>query len=284
MGRRRGRATLTGHEAEVLDLVAEGMANQQIARRLGISERTVKTHLTSRVPTPRRHRPRPGRAVGAATPAAAEPLPGLTAESPHADGRRRRGDARRDRVRVRTDAGRPRREPRRHRCGECDGRRDRSAPPTSAAPIVTTVTPVATVATVATSVVDAVVPEGFEQVAATITAADGTVCELCLWLAATGEQRSQGLMFVTDPRRGRRHGVPVRVAPLRHLLDEEHARCRCRSRSTAPTARTSTRSTWLRARPTRAPGTPRPTASSSRSRRTRVPSPTSPSRPAAPSP
>ena len=52
--------------------------------------------------------------------------------------------------------------------------------------------------TVATSPVDAVVPEGFERVAATVTAADGTVCELCLWLAATGEQRSQGLMFVTD--------------------------------------------------------------------------------------
>lgn len=45
---------------------------------------------------------------------------------------------------------------------------------------------------------DGVVPEGFERVAATVTAADGTVCELCLWLAATGEQRQRGLMFVTD--------------------------------------------------------------------------------------
>ena len=34
-------------EREVLRLVASGLANKQIARRLGISERTVKTHLTS---------------------------------------------------------------------------------------------------------------------------------------------------------------------------------------------------------------------------------------------
>jgi DNA-binding NarL/FixJ family response regulator len=31
----------------VLRLVRQGMANKQIARRLGISERTVKAHLTS---------------------------------------------------------------------------------------------------------------------------------------------------------------------------------------------------------------------------------------------
>ncbi len=38
---------LTGREAEVIGLVREGLANKQIARRLGISERTVKAHLTS---------------------------------------------------------------------------------------------------------------------------------------------------------------------------------------------------------------------------------------------
>lgn len=38
---------LTPREREVLDLVATGLANKQIARRLGISERTVKAHLTS---------------------------------------------------------------------------------------------------------------------------------------------------------------------------------------------------------------------------------------------
>ena len=38
--------TLTGREQQVLDLVAEGLANKQIGRRLGITERTVKAHLT----------------------------------------------------------------------------------------------------------------------------------------------------------------------------------------------------------------------------------------------
>jgi DNA-binding NarL/FixJ family response regulator len=38
---------LTPREAEVLGLVKAGLANKQIARRLEISERTVKAHLTS---------------------------------------------------------------------------------------------------------------------------------------------------------------------------------------------------------------------------------------------
>lgn len=38
---------LTPREAEVLRLVRLGLANKQIARRLAISERTVKAHLTS---------------------------------------------------------------------------------------------------------------------------------------------------------------------------------------------------------------------------------------------
>lgn len=38
---------LTRRESEVLGLVRQGLANKQIARRLGISERTVKAHLTS---------------------------------------------------------------------------------------------------------------------------------------------------------------------------------------------------------------------------------------------
>jgi DNA-binding NarL/FixJ family response regulator len=42
-----GPAQLTPREAEVLSLVRSGLANKQIARRLGISERTVKAHLTS---------------------------------------------------------------------------------------------------------------------------------------------------------------------------------------------------------------------------------------------
>ena len=38
---------LTPREREVLSLVAAGLANKQIARRLGITDRTVKAHLTS---------------------------------------------------------------------------------------------------------------------------------------------------------------------------------------------------------------------------------------------
>ncbi|MGA8257276.1 MAG: response regulator transcription factor [Nocardioides sp.] len=38
---------LTGRETEILTLVKDGLANKVIARRLNISERTVKAHLTS---------------------------------------------------------------------------------------------------------------------------------------------------------------------------------------------------------------------------------------------
>lgn len=43
----RGSQTLSAREEEVLRLVAEGLANKQIARRLSIKERTVKAHLTN---------------------------------------------------------------------------------------------------------------------------------------------------------------------------------------------------------------------------------------------
>ena len=43
---RRPDAELTEREREVLQLVRSGLANKQIARRLAISERTVKAHLT----------------------------------------------------------------------------------------------------------------------------------------------------------------------------------------------------------------------------------------------
>jgi DNA-binding NarL/FixJ family response regulator len=43
----RASVDLTARETEVLGLVREGLSNKQIARRLGITERTVKAHLTS---------------------------------------------------------------------------------------------------------------------------------------------------------------------------------------------------------------------------------------------
>ena len=46
-GRRRDAPALSPRETEVLRLVRQGLANKQIARRLGITERTVKAHLTS---------------------------------------------------------------------------------------------------------------------------------------------------------------------------------------------------------------------------------------------
>jgi DNA-binding NarL/FixJ family response regulator len=42
-----GAVQLTPREIDVLTLVRQGLANKQIARRLGITERTVKAHLTS---------------------------------------------------------------------------------------------------------------------------------------------------------------------------------------------------------------------------------------------
>jgi DNA-binding NarL/FixJ family response regulator len=45
--RRQVRSEISQREREVLGLVTRGMANKQIARRLGISERTVKAHLTN---------------------------------------------------------------------------------------------------------------------------------------------------------------------------------------------------------------------------------------------
>lgn len=43
-----------------------------------------------------------------------------------------------------------------------------------------------------------VVPEGFSAATVRITEADGTVCEVCMWLADDVNERSRGLMGVTD--------------------------------------------------------------------------------------
>ena len=41
-------------------------------------------------------------------------------------------------------------------------------------------------------------PDGFTTIQARITEANGEVCEVCLWLADDGDERSRGLMGVTD--------------------------------------------------------------------------------------
>jgi hypothetical protein len=42
------------------------------------------------------------------------------------------------------------------------------------------------------------VPEGFGTIAARVSASDGEMCELCLWLADDAATRARGLMQVTD--------------------------------------------------------------------------------------
>jgi len=41
-------------------------------------------------------------------------------------------------------------------------------------------------------------PEGFTTATVEITQADGTMCDVCLWLADTAEERGRGLMGVTN--------------------------------------------------------------------------------------
>lgn len=45
-GRSKGK-TLTNRQAQVLDLVAQGMSNKQIAYEMGVSEATVKLHINA---------------------------------------------------------------------------------------------------------------------------------------------------------------------------------------------------------------------------------------------
>jgi len=72
------------------------------------------------------------------------------------------------------------------------------APPTTAMAATTIASPASFAAATTTLAANAVVPQGFEQAAATATKADGTVCQLCLWLAGSGDQRALGLMYATD--------------------------------------------------------------------------------------
>jgi len=43
----QGMAALTGRERQVLEVLAQGHSNREIARLLGVSEKTVKTHVSS---------------------------------------------------------------------------------------------------------------------------------------------------------------------------------------------------------------------------------------------
>ena len=61
-------------------------------------------------------------------------------------------------------------------------------------------------------------PQGFTTIMARVTAADGEVCEVCLWLADTAEERGRGLMGVTDLGPAGGHGVPVRSGDDRLVL------------------------------------------------------------------
>jgi len=54
------------------------------------------------------------------------------------------------------------------------------------------------VASAPVTTVPPVVPVGFERVAATAVTAEGTVCELCLWLADNNDSRALGLMHATS--------------------------------------------------------------------------------------
>lgn len=70
----------------------------------------------------------------------------------------------------------------------CDG--DATATDTTASPAPTAVATTAPAA--------AIEPSGFERQSLTVTNADGTVCELCVWRAATADERRRGLMGVTE--------------------------------------------------------------------------------------
>ena len=44
---RRSNVSLTGRQIDVLRLLREGRSNKEIGRKLGLSEKTVKVHVTA---------------------------------------------------------------------------------------------------------------------------------------------------------------------------------------------------------------------------------------------
>lgn len=85
-------------------------------------------------------------------------------------------------------------------CGGDDGgAASTTAATTPAATTTAATTTVSASSAPSTSVEHAgIVPEGFAAQDAEITAADGSVCAVCLWVAATPQERARGLMGITD--------------------------------------------------------------------------------------
>lgn len=85
----------------------------------------------------------------------------------------------------------------------CSNDADVAGPTTVTSPVLETVPDVTTSVTVSTHSDAAtestgVEPDGFTTAIVEITKADGTVCEVCMWLADTADERGRGLMGVTS--------------------------------------------------------------------------------------
>lgn len=74
--------------------------------------------------------------------------------------------------------------------GACSGSSNSPASPSDR--------PVSSVASTSVGDEPGRLPEGFSTITGKITETDGTVCERCLWLADTPDERGRGLMGVTD--------------------------------------------------------------------------------------
>src|SRR5262245_36191531 len=70
--------------------------------------------------------------------------------------------------------------------------------PTAASTPLPPLTSTAAAPTSGGSTAAPVSPDGFGTVYVRVTDADGEVCERCMWLATSVDQRARGLMGVTD--------------------------------------------------------------------------------------
>ena len=86
---RQSFAGLTAREAQILEHIAQGLDNAQIAARLALSEKTVRNHITtSSTRSASRAAPRPSSSRASAAwdsgPGSSSPLPAVMGPSPHA--------------------------------------------------------------------------------------------------------------------------------------------------------------------------------------------------------